>query len=815
MKSFQAISAARRSGVRPSFGRFKPSGAAGLIWLGSFLIGLVAPWSNGSAAESSADALARGKQIYAEQCLSCHGEGGRGGTDGYSDALVGDASIGELSDIISDTMPEEDPEACVGEDAKAVAEFIYESFYSEAAQLRNRPAKQQFSRLTGTQLQQSLADLYQHFFGSPFRVEKRGLSASYFNSGRWDKKHLKVERIDPVLDFDFGREAPVEGVTPEEFYINWSGSLQVEHSGRYEIVVQSTCSMKVRFGHHQSVLIDNHVQSEGKTEFRRTLNLIGGRQYAIQIDFTQRKRKTEQPPARFALRWVPPGGTETVIPTEYLLPSTLPSGFALQTKLPPDDRSYGYDRGTRVDRQWEDAITAAALEFGNIAGKELWPQYKRKHRKDSDENRGRLRGFLEELASVAFRGAIDEETKRLYVDAQVDAVEDDQMAIARACLMIIKSPRFLYPTLDERAPVSRRVANRLALTLYDSLPSDAWLQDQADKGNFAVDPKADPKTARQQAEQRVRQAALRMSDDPRLHGKAMEMFFDWLDVDPAAEVSKDPEKYAGFDAALLLDLRRSLELAISDVFWSDSSDYRQLFLRDWNWTNGRLAEFYGDGWQPESETQDNRMVRSRPAQGKSFGVLTHPLVMGHLSYYDTTSPIHRGVFLIRRVLGRTLRPPNEAFTPINPELHPDLTTRQRVELQTGEVKCQVCHQKINALGFPLENFDAVGRYRETEKGNPIDASGGYVTRDGRQVEFASPADLARFLAENDDAHRAFVERVFEHFAKQPLAAYGEGVADELVRRFRENEFQMRRLIVEIAVVVATEEFNKESFNEST
>lgn len=754
------------------------------------------------------DALSeRGRQIYSKQCLSCHGEGGRGETEGYADKLIGDASIGELTEIISETMPEENPEHCTGDDAQAVAQFIYEAFYSEAAQLRNRPARQDVSRLTGTQVQQSLADLYQHFYGPPRRVQERGLQGSYFNSGRWDKKQLKLERADPVLDFDFGRESPVEGLQPEEFYIHWSGSLQTEHTGRYEIVVESTCSMKVRFGHHDYVLIDNHVQSEGKTEFRRTLNLVGGRQYPIQIDFTQRKRKTEQPPAKFSLRWVPPGGTETVIPTEYLLPTSMPSGFALQTKLPPDDRSYGYDRGTRVDRQWEDAITSAALEFGTAAVRDLWPQYKRKHRQDPDENRARLRSFLVELATVAFRGPLDDETKRLYVDIQVDAVEDDQLAIARSCLMIIKSPRFLYPTLDYANAIDHRVATRLALTIYDSLPSDSWLQDQVSKGSFSPD--------RQGSEERVRQAAWRMSDDPRLQGKVMEMFFDWLDVDPAAEISKNPDRFPGFDTTLVLDLRRSLETAISDIFWSEQSDYRQLFLRDWNWTNQRLGEFYGDGWQVEGEDDSVRLVRSQPAPGKTFGVLTHPLVMSHLSYYDTTSPIHRGVFLIRRVLGRTLRPPNEAFTPINPELHPELTTRQRVELQTGEAKCQVCHQKINSLGFPLENYDAVGRYRADEQGKPIDPTGGYQTRDGRQVEFSSPSDLAKFLTENEDAHRAFVERVFEHFAKQPLAAYGDDVAEDLLKRFRESGFHMRGLIVEIAVVVATQQLGKENSNEST
>lgn len=754
------------------------------------------------------EVLATGEEIYAQQCLSCHGENGVGGTDSYSEPLTGDASVEELVSIIEQTMPEGEPDQCSGKDARAVATYIYETFYSEAAQFRNRPPQTQLSRLTASQLQQSLADLYQHFTGPPTRSDKRGISAAYFNANRWKKEELKVERVDPVLDFDFGHESPVEEVTPEEFYIHWSGSLQPPHTGRYEIVVHSTCSMRLRFEDRDKLLINNHVQSEGKTEFRRTLNLIGGRQYPILIDFTQRKRKTEQPPAKFSLRWVPPGGTETVIPTEYLIPATRPSTFALQAKLPPDDRSYGYDRGTRVDRQWEDAVTASALEFGQIAADRLWPHYRRKHRKDSDENRQRLRSFLTELASVAFRGPLDDAAKQLYVEDQLAAAEDDRLAIARTCLLVIKSPRFLYPTVDDGQPLDNRITTRLALTFFDSLPADEWLIETSKKQRFSEN--------RQDLENRVRETALRMVDDPRLGGKAMQMFFDWLEVNPSEEIVKDQEKYPGFDTELVLDLRRSLERLIDEVFWSETSDYRELFRQDWNWTNQHLADFYGAGWQCRSEPDDHTLVKSKPAPGKTFGVLTHPLVMSHLSYYDTTSPIHRGVFLIRRVLGRTLRPPNEAFTPINPELHPQLTTRERVELQTGEAKCQVCHSKINALGFTLENYDTVGRFRDLERDRPIDPTGGYTTTSGDTVSFAGPAELAGFLAENPDAQRAFVERVFEHFVKQPIAAFGESVADDLLKKFRDNDFNMRRLIVEIGVVVAMHELAEETdHHEST
>ncbi|MFN9911787.1 MAG: DUF1588 domain-containing protein, partial [Pirellulaceae bacterium] len=108
--------------------------------------------------------------------------------------------------------------------------------------------------------------------------------------------------------------------------------------------------------------------------------------------------------------------------------------------------------------------------------------------------------------------------------------------------------------------------------------------------------------------------------------------------------------------------------------------------------------------------------RTASLADQRFGVLTHPYLMSRLSYHDATSPIHRGVFLIRYVLGRNLTPPSEAFAPLSPDLHPDLTTRERVTLQTQDDNCQACHIKINGLGFTLENYDAVGRFQTEDRG---------------------------------------------------------------------------------------------------
>lgn len=749
-----------------------------------------------------------GAAIFETQCASCHGGSGEGIADKYPDPLTGDASIGELTKIISETMPEDDPEQCVGEDAEAVAAYIHHQFYSEAAQLRNRPPQLALQRMTGDQLRSSLSDLYGHFASIrrdkwDERTTQQGLEAKYYTGTKWDEENRKIVRTDPVLDFDFQLHGPQNldgsdaGIDGQEFHAHWSGGLRVEETGRYELIIRSTTSFTCSFGHDRNQLIDNHVQSAGRNEFRRTLELTGGRTYPIRIDLNQRKRKGDTPPSSISLSWVRPGGVEEIVPARHLVPGWVPPALRIETRMPPDDRTYGFPRGISVDPVWDEAVTSAVLEFADLASAELWPNYQNQHKKEKLADEQMLRRFLGQLIAVAHRGTAEQVAADRIVDIAIETHQDDTEQIRHAILLALKSPRFLYPTLDSDRTASQQAANRIALVLHDSLPSDKWLVEQISK-----EQKSD--------ENGRRNLASVLVDDARTRAKVREMFHHWLEISPTDDLRKDEKQFPGFDAAVVSDLRLSLDTFIDSVVWSESSDYRQLVAADWALTTPRLAEFYGESWQPISGNSIENdalgaawasdLSRSVADSQTHVGVLTHPLLMAKQAYHRTTSPIHRGVFLVRHVMGRVLRPPNSAFTPLSPDLHPDLTTRQRVELQTSPESCQTCHSKINPLGFALENFDAVGHYRMMEGDKAVDASGGYTSLADEQVHFDSARQLGDYVANSADAQSAFVERVFQYFVKQPIAAYGPDQLANLTQQFQDSELNIRKLLIEIAVI---------------
>src|SRR5437588_9416731 len=700
-----------------------PALAWGVLWLVALL-----PAPAHAAQESS------GEQIYRQRCAACHGANGEGTDDNYPHALAGEKSPAQLTRFIARTMPKDAPVKCTGVDAEKVAAYIYETFYSKAAQARSKSRRIELSRLTVRQYRNAVADLLGSFRTPGRWDQQRGLRGAYFKSRRFRDDDRAFERIDPVVRFDFGVSGPDPKFEASQFSVRWEGSVLAPETGDYEFIVRTEHAARLWVNDTKRPLIDAWVKSGNDTEYRAPIFLLSGRIYPLRLEFSKAKQgvddstdKKKKPPAvkaSIALEWKLPQRAAEVIPQRQLSANRSPEVFVVGTPFPPDDRSVGYGRGTSVSKAWDRATTEAALEVADHVAVHLSDVAD--VRDDASDRGPRVRAFCRRFAERAFRRPLTAEQQRLYVDGQFERGGDLETAVKRIVLLVLKSPRFLYREIAGGRD-AYDTASRISFGLWDSLP-DRELLEAAGAGKLAT------------REQVVRQAE-RMVSDLRTRSKLREFFFGWLKVDPAPDLAKDSKRFPGFDAAIASDLRSSLDLFLDDLLWSETSDFRQLLLADYLYLNGRLARFYGIDLPADAPFQK---VTLNPHE--RAGVLSHPYLMSAFSYTATSSPIHRGVFLARNVLGQSLRPPPEAFTPLAPNLHPGLTTRERVALQTSSQACQSCHSMINPLGFTLEHFDAVGRYQDKEKGKPIDATGAYLTRTGERVTFAGVRDLARYLA---------------------------------------------------------------------
>jgi hypothetical protein len=288
-----------------------------------------------------------------------------------------------------------------------------------------------------------------------------------------------------------------------------------------------------------------------------------------------------------------------------------------------------------------------------------------------------------------------------------------------------------------------------------------------------------------------------MLADLRAHSKMRYFLQQWLQMNQREDLSKDAALFPGFTPEIIADLRVSLNLFLDDAVWNGSSDYRTLLLANYLFLDARLARFYGVT-APAGE--DFQKVTCDPKQ--RCGVITHPFLLSEFSYQKSTSPIHRGVFLTRNIVGRALKPPPMAQTFKDADFAPNLTMREKVAQMTRPQACQSCHSVINPLGFSLEHYDAVGRFRQNDHDLPINSASEYITDDGEIVHLAGPRDVAEFAAGSEQAQNAFIEHLFNQMVKQPMLAYGPEVMDGLRQSFVASQFNVRALMVDIATVSA-------------
>ncbi len=718
------------------------------------------------------------KAIYERLCVDCHGAEGQGDDDAGTVPFAGAHSLADLTRIIDETMPEDDPDSCKGPAAQAAAKYIYETFFFQQAQARLAEARIDLSRLTVRQYENAIADLMGTFLGETPAGSEQGLKASYYNAKNFNREKRVIERIDPRVAFDFQEQSPEEGkIGNEEFAIQWRGSVRADETGDYEFCVTTENGVKLWVNDLQKPLLDAWVASGGLREHRVSIRLLGGRSYPLRLDHFKFKSKT----ASVKLTWIPPHRAEEVIPSRNLSPNGSSTTCVINTVFPADDSSTGYERGNTVSQAWKLAVINAAIEVAGMVVDDLDRLAKTKA--DAADRREKVQQFCHRFAERAFRRPLSDDQRRLFVDQFFESDESLEKATKKVILLVLQSPRFLYLGINNTQYDVYLDASRMSFALWDSLP-DALLLESAQAGQLHTP-------------EQVTAHARRMLTNPRSQAKLRYFLHGWLNIDHQDDISKDPDRYQGFDDAVASSLRTSLDLFLDNVIWNGNADFRSLLLADYWYVNQPLADYYGIGIEPGEQFQE---VTSDSEV--SAGILTHPYLMARFAYHKTSSPIHRGVFVVRSLLGRFLKPPPIAVAPLDEGADPTLTTRQRVMMQTNEPTCQTCHSMINPLGFSFENYDAVGRFREQENAQPIDASGAYQDREGKRISFNGARGLAEFLAGSRETHRCFVEQLFHSVAKQPVNAYGPDTMDQLLGAFAESEFNVRELLVAIVTTTA-------------
>jgi hypothetical protein len=583
--------------------------------------------------------------------------------------------------------------------------------------------------------------------------------------------------------------------------IIWNGSIAVPETGHYQFRIRTENGARLFLNLDpqeregtvrddspsslQAVLIDAWVGSGQTRETTGRVFLLGGRQYPLRLEYF----KYLDASASIRLEWKPPHGVWSVIGPGHLRPESASRTWVIDAPLPADDRSLGYERGTSVSAEWLSATTSIAVATADEVVSRMplltGDGPKRKNR------RRRLARFLSRFATVAYRRPLSSEEEHFYREIVLHDKASVEAAVRRGVLLVLTSPHFLYAdlTTPDATPSAHAIAARLAWALWDSLP-DVELTAAANDGRLTTPSE-------------LQSHARRMLKDPRAQAKMQGFFHHWLEIDDR-DLAKDKQLYPEFDDAAIADLRRSLELFVEHVMWSEASDYRELLLADYLMVNDRLRALYYHELEASapSPVGDDEFTAARCRPGRRAGILTHPYLLSAFAYHNSSSPIHRGVFLTRNIVGRGLKPPPVAVAFQDADFSPQLTMREKITELTRESACMACHEVINPLGFALENFDAVGRWRMTDKDKPIDPRSDYTTQQGERLQLAGARDIANFAAGDQAAHRAFVTQLFNHLVKQNPDAYGADVIEQLRSGFAADDFNMQNLVMRIATLTS-------------
>ena len=407
-----------------------------------------------------------------------------------------------------------------------------------------------------------------------------------------------------------------------------------------------------------------------------------------------------------------------------------------------------------------------------------------------DDPRHMARETARSLAREAYRRPATEAELDVLVDV-FDLGTENQLDYTQAISLmwkaILVSPQFLFitpaaqpETQDSIIPLDDyQLASRLSYLLW-SAPPDTHLAALADRGQLHH-----PEVLSAQIQ--------RLLDDDRSRALYDGFGKQWLGVGGLDSQLFDPEIFPQMSP----QLRAAMVAEPRLFFQSIVRDNQSIFaLLDSNYTfiNQPLAELYGLDHCIQG-LQMRRVTLQNPNRG---GILSMPATLASTSFSTRTSPVKRGVWVLEQILGERVPPP----PPDVPELEEQeqasregLTLRQLTALHQSEETCANCHRILDPIGFGMENFDAIGRWREQDElGVAIDSAGQLPTGE----EFSSPAELKRVLAgRREDVARNLTTRLLAWAIGRQLEGYDEVIVDQLMLKIAADDYRVRTMIAEV------------------
>jgi len=376
--------------------------------------------------------------------------------------------------------------------------------------------------------------------------------------------------------------------------------------------------------------------------------------------------------------------------------------------------------------------------------------------------------------------------------AAFDLGTRNNLSYQRSLQLMLKamlvSPQFLFITPVESGTSSGivplddyQLASRLSYLLWATMPDDP-LMALAENGTLHQPAVLDAQV-------------VRLLKDARSRALFDGFGAQWLGVGGLKRQVFDTAMFPQMTAQMRTAMYEEARLFFESIVRENKSIVR-FVDGDYTYLNGTLAPLYG----LESSVTGAEMRRVSLSDGNRGGILGMPGVLAGTSFPNRTSAVKRGVWVLEQVLGDHVPAPPPNVPPLDQQdaaAVKNLTLRERTELHRTNPVCANCHRVLDPIGFGLENFDAIGRWRDRDRnGQPIDATGELPGGE----RFSSPKDLKAIIAGRTEAlTRNMVEKLLAYALGRRLEGYDEIVVDHLVEEVAGDGYRMQTLIRGVAM----------------